>query len=295
VKYWRQPRVGAICAFLYVLLFVVGTAYRTSQAALPDTSNKPALSQNEILLRFANAHYGIFAMSAFLTVIALAVLMGTAAGLYSYMAGRDKQRIGKITLAVGLLGLAVSCISTAIGTIALANAASQYAAHHLVSTVKDFQNQGTLFSILDIVGSEGIAIWLGLTAATIIRIQGNRSIAGWSTLAAAALSGIGFPVALVLVVWSTGAGVGLWRLAEGGEGRFAPLENESPRAYQPRPSLGWGGRKPLSAEDEAPADDTVAGDEILAQPNRPGTATVGGVRRPGAPGRRGSAARRRRR
>ncbi|HEY8283748.1 MAG TPA: hypothetical protein VIJ28_05130 [Chloroflexota bacterium] len=295
MKYWRQPRLGAICAFLYVLLFVVGTAYRSSQAALPDTTGKPTLIQNQILLRFANSHMGLFIMSALLTILALVVLVGTAFGLYNYMAGRNKQRIGRITLVVGLAGLIVSCVSTAVGTVALANAASQYSAHHLAATVKDFQNQGTLFSVLDIVGSEGIAIWLGLTAATIIRIQGSRSIAGWSTLVAAALAGIGFPAALVLVVWSVGAGAGLWRLADGGGGRFAPLETAPPRAYRSRFSSGWGGRKPTPVEDDVPADGAIAEDETPAQPSRTRTAGTNGVRRPGAPGRRGAAARRRRR
>ncbi|MGH2409916.1 MAG: hypothetical protein ACRDGS_06035 [Chloroflexota bacterium] len=294
MKYWRQPRLGAICAFLYVLLFVAGTAYRSSQAALPDTTGKSTLIQNRILLQFANAHMGLFTMSALLTILAFLVLIGTAFGLYDYMAERGKQRIGRITLVVGLAGLAVSCASTAVGTIALANSAHQYAAHHLAATVKDFQNQGTLFSVLDIVGSEGIAVWLGLTAATIIRIQGNRSIAGWSTLAAAALAGIGFPAALVLVVWSVGAGAGLWRLSEGFGGQFAPVGTEPPRAYRPWFSTGWGGRKPTPAE-EAPAAEPGTDDQPSPQPGRPRSSQAGGARRPGAPGRRGAAARRRRR
>jgi len=294
VKYWRQPRLGAICAFLYVLLFVAGTAYRSSQAALPDTTGKPALTQNQILLRFANTHMGLFTMSALLTILAFLVLVGTAIGLYGYMAGRGKQRIGTITLVVGLAGLAVSCISTAVGTVSLANSANQYAAHHLIATVRDFQSQGTLFSVLDIVGSEGIAVWLGLTAATIIRIQGNRSIAGWSTLAAAALAGIGFPVALVLVVWSIGAGAGLWRLSEGVERRFAPGESAA-SASRPGFPAGWGGRKPALVEDDAPGDEPSTEDETPAQPTRPHIAQPAGMRRPGASGRRGAAARRRRR
>ncbi|HVC82690.1 MAG TPA: hypothetical protein VNL35_19565 [Chloroflexota bacterium] len=294
MKYWRQPRLGAICAFLYVLLFVAGTAYRSSQAALPDTTGQPSLTQNQILLQFAHAHLGLFTLSAFVTILAFLVLIGTVFGLYAYVAQRGKQRIGTITLAVGLGGLAVSCISTAVGTVALANSTNQYAAHHLIATVKDFQSQGTLFSVLDIVGSEAIAVWLGLAAATIIRIQGNRSIAGWSTLAAAALAGIGFPVALVLVVWSLGAGAGLWRLSEGVEGRFAPADGTAAGTSRLRSLAGWGGRKAAMVED-APADEPAAEDETLAQPTRTRTVPTVGASRTGTPGRRGAAARRRRR
>jgi hypothetical protein len=218
VKFWRQPRLGAICAFLYVLIFAGGTVYRTSQTALPDTTKLSVLQQNKTLLEFAHQHGGLFAVSALLSILGVAVLAGTAFGLYYYMVAYGKQSIGRITLVVGLAAIVVSCVSALVATVALANAANQFAAHHLMSTVKDFQNQGTIFSLLDVVGAEALAIWLGLVAVTLIRIQGNRSIPGWSTLVAAVLAGIGFPIVLVMVAWSIGAGIGLWRISLFGGG-----------------------------------------------------------------------------
>lgn len=239
MKYWRQPRLGAICAFLYVLAFVVGTAYRSNQPGLPDTTKKTTREQNQILLGFAHQHGNLFIISSVLSVIGFALLIVTAFGLFHYMRDHDKLRIGRITLAVGVLGFLISIGGAIVGTATLISAANQYAAHHLSRTVSDFQNQGSLFSILDVVGSEAIAIWLGLTAVTLIRIQGNRSSAGWSTLAAAALSGIGFPVVLVLIAWSIGAGAGLWRYTLYG----SPLvvasgiqeRNDEPTVEEPAP------------------------------------------------------------
>ncbi|MGH2345166.1 MAG: hypothetical protein ACRDG4_08065 [Chloroflexota bacterium] len=227
MKYWRQPRLGAICAFLYVLIFLGSAVYRTSQTALPDTSKQSTLRQNQTLLEFAHQHGGLFAVSAILSILGVAVLAGTAFGIYYYMIAHGKQRIGRITLLVGLAAILISCISAIVATVALGNAANEFAARHLISTVKHFQDQGTLFSILDVVGAEGLAIWLGLVAVTLIRIQGNRSMPGWSTLAACVLAGIGFPVVLVMVAWSTGTGIGLWRLSMYGGG-FGAVNEPAP-------------------------------------------------------------------
>ncbi len=224
--YRRQPRLGAICAFLAAVLFAADTLYQTTQTALPSTAKQSTLRIYETFLTFTHQHGAAFAVPAILSILGVASLAGTAFALYLYMMAYGKQRIGRITLIVGLIAIVVSCVSAAVFTVVLSGAANDYAAHHLASTVKNFEDQDTLFSILDVVGAEGLAIWLGLVAVTTIRIQGNRSIPGWGTLGACVLTGIGFPVAPIMVAWSVGAGVGLWRVSNSPPG-FEPIVEES--------------------------------------------------------------------
>jgi hypothetical protein len=226
VEYRRQPRLGAICAFLAAMLFAADTLYQTTQAALPSTAKQTTLQIYETFLTFTHRHGAAFAVPAILSILGVAVLSGTAFALFYYMTDHGKAKIARITLIVGLTAIVVSCVSAAVFIFVLSSAANDYAAHHLTSTVKNFQNQDTIFSILDVVGAEGLAVWLGLVAVTIIRIQGNRSVPGWGTLGACVLTGIGFPVAPVMVAWSIGAGVGLWRVSNSPP-VFDPLEEET--------------------------------------------------------------------
>jgi hypothetical protein len=225
VMYRRQPRLGSICAFLAAVLFAADTLYQTTQTALPTTAKQSTLQVYETFLTFTHQHGTAFAVPAGLSILGVAALVGTIFALYQYMTVHGKRGIGRIALIVGLTAVALSCVSAAVFTFVLSSAANDYAAHHLASTVKTFENRDTMFSILDVVGAEGLAIWLGLVAVTIIRIQGNRSIPGWGTLGACVLTGIGFPLAPVMVVWSTGAGVGLWRLSNAPLS-FDPVEDE---------------------------------------------------------------------
>jgi len=281
VKFWRQPRLGAICAFLAAILFTVDTLYQTTQAALPSTAKQSTLQIYETFLTFTHRHSAAFIVPAVLSILGVSVLAGTAFALYDYMRGNGKPRIGRIALIVGLAAILISSVSAAVFTVVLNNAANDYAARHLVSIVKNFQNRDTVFSILDVVGAEGMAIWLGLVAVTVIRIQGNRSIPGWGTLGACVLTGIGFPVAPVMVIWSTGAGVGLWRLST------APAGSRSIE------------RETLDAEME---ENTIEGEAVKTEtkpfqarpvPVNGRPASQNHTRRP--VGKQGSAARRRRR
>ncbi len=225
MMYRRQPRLGAICAFLAAILFAADTLYQTTQAALPTTAKQSTLQIYQTFLIFTHQHGTAFVVPAVLSILGVATLVGTIFALYQYMTVHGKRGIGRIALIVGLTAVAISCLSAAVFTFILSGAANDYAAHHLASTVKNFENQDTVFSILDVVGAEGMAIWLGLVAVTIIRIQGNRSVPGWATLGACVLTGIGFPVAPVMVAWSTGAGVGLWRVSSAPLS-FDPIEEE---------------------------------------------------------------------
>jgi hypothetical protein len=234
-------RIGAICAGLYVGISILSQVYLSSQ---PQATTKPhatPIEQDSTLLTFAHSHGSLLIASVLLAVIAFLLLGGAALGVFAYVAAY-RPRHGRIILAVGLAALAISIVAVIGSTIDLSSAASQYSRDHLASTVRHFEDRWTGWGIVSIVGSEAIAIWLGILAVALIRIQGNRRLPGWATLAAAFLAGIGFPV---LIVWAAGAAFGLWRMSAGGMEPASQIIEATGTVEEaaPRPASASGARQ----------------------------------------------------
>jgi hypothetical protein len=217
-------RAGAVCAFLYVLVFVGGQAYLGSQPQAQYPAKSSLDEQARIFLTYAHQHGSLVVIGSLLAVLGYVLLGGVAIGITPVLQP-DRNRMARIALVVGLLSVCISIIGVVVEAIGLQSAAQQLAGAHTSAAqqaaVHNFRSKTGPFQVLDLAGSLGIALWLGLVGLTLIRILGRRSLAAWGTVASCLLSGIGFPV---LVAWAAGAGLGLWRTAR----EWSPISPPSP-------------------------------------------------------------------
>ncbi|MDB5074220.1 MAG: hypothetical protein JWO42_399 [Chloroflexi bacterium] len=258
-------RVGAICGFLYVALIVATQVYLSRQP-LPSTKATQTSEQaDRIFLIFVHQHQSVFGVAA---VMALAgfVLLGVVAAALRTVLARPGLLVPRITFLVGLVSLMLSAVAVILGYIDLGNYAQQLVNAHTpaqIHTVLHAYSNGYYRDVgLERIGLLGVAIWLGLVGATLIRINGRGSVAGWSSIAACVLAGLGLPV---LIAWSAGAGVGLWRLSRPDIEPDAPVVEPVPqRGRTPRP----GSVRTVTPEVE-PAETEAVATAPAAAPARP--------------------------
>lgn len=206
-------RVGAVCAFAYVLVFLAGQVYLGSQPQATYPHGSSVDEQTRIFLAYAHQHAGLVAIGALMAVVGYLLLCGVMVGIMPALRP-GRYRVARIALVVGLLSIAVVLVGVVVEATGLASAAQQFVDAHSAAAqlrvVHDFRNKTLPFQVLDLAGSLGIAVWLALVGLALLRILGRSSTYAWGTIGAGVLAGIGFPV---LVAWAAAAGLGLWRLS----------------------------------------------------------------------------------
>lgn len=213
-------RIGALCSFLFVALFVGAQVYFLHLASslgndkLPSQTKGSIDAQDAALLGFAHRHPDFYTSGSVLTGLGYLVLIGTVFAIYTLLVGR-RPTAARITLFIGLVSILAVVIGLAVESRGLVDFSSRYVhaatAAARLKVVHDFKSQAGGYQILDIVGTNGIALWLALIGVTFLRLEGTRSMVGWATLAAGLLVVVQFPV---LPVWALGAGIGLWRVSQ---------------------------------------------------------------------------------
>jgi hypothetical protein len=262
-------RVGAICGFLYVALIVATQVYLGSQQ-LPSTRGTQTAEQaDKIFLTFVHQHHGVFGVAALLALIGYLLLVVVAAALRVAL-NRPYLLLPRVAFLVGLVSLLLSAVAVVIGYIDLGNYAQRLADAHtqaqIHAVLKAYSNGYFRDVALERIALLGVALWLGLVGASLIRINGRGSVAGWASLAACVFAGLGLPV---LIAWSAGAGVGLWRLSRTDFEHDSPvIEPDAQRDQGPEPPSA-----PIRAPRLAPVAVEPVASTMATDPSRPARGT----------------------
>jgi hypothetical protein len=255
----RLLRAGALCALLYVIVFIGGQAFLSWQEQIPTDPKQSLQLREQAVLRYWHLHTDLITYGAAIWVIGYLLLVVVAWATFLPLRTR-RPFLAYLALAIGLAGLAVSIVAAIVQGVELASLADRFYHATTAATrqavIHEYDNAPAYFVVLYLVGAEAIAIWLGLIGLTFV-LSDRSSAAGWGSLAACVLQGLGLPV---LVAWALGAAIGLWRLSGTGSawgstldlGRFAQLV--MPRA-NPR----------ATTEDPSPASRAVAAQGSKAQ------------------------------
>jgi len=210
----RVLRIGSICAFLYIAIFVASQVYLSSAANKPPDSlkNEQADHYAARVLQFAHDHPEYYSSGMVFAVLGSLLLLGPFVAVSLYI-GRSRSQAGRLALALGVVGLVVSAISTVIYTRWLVDYA-----HTHVQGAGTLQALGHAFRKLpgegtsvELAGGLLTVIWFVVVGMGFLRLRGNGDPIGWANIAAGLLTII--PILPILPLWSLGAGLGLWRAA----------------------------------------------------------------------------------
>jgi hypothetical protein len=232
-------RIGAVCGVLYSVL-TIGTPIYIAYQPSPPTSPKVANDRyDQAILAWVRHHQNIIDLASSSSVIGFVLLGVVAAGLFVALR-TSHQRILLIATAFGGVGLTLSAISAVLEHSDYVNYSQQYLNAHVPAAVhrvvKAFESNLSRDVNMGWFAHLIIALWIGLIG-TVFYARGQvKNIACWGSLATCLFEGIGLPMA---IVWSTGAGVGLWRVSK--VAHQAPdtvLEYDAapPVEYKPKPT-----------------------------------------------------------
>ena len=210
----RVLRIGSVCAFLYIAVFVASQVYLSSAANKPPDSlkNEQADRYAARVLQFAHQHPEYYSSGMVFAVLGTLLLLGPFVAVSLYV-GRSRLQAGRLALALAVVGLLVSAISTVIYTRWLVDYA-----HTHVQGAGTLQSLGHAFrtlpgdgTSLELAGGLLTVIWFVVIGISFLRLRGNGDPIGWANIAAGLLTII--PILPILPLWALGAGLGLWRAA----------------------------------------------------------------------------------
>ena len=248
----RMQRIGSICAFLYIVVFVASQIYLSSAANKPPDSlkNEQADHYAARVLQFAHDHSEYYTRGMVFAVLGTLLLVGPFVAVSLYIM-RSRRQAGRLALALALIGLIASAISTVIYTRWLVD----YARNHV-------QGSGTLQALghafrklpgdgtsVELAGGLLTVVWFVVVGITFLRLRGNGDPIGWANIAAGLLTII--PILPILPLWALGAGLGLWRAASA----YGVPSGEAMR--------------PIASPVFDPADDPGGSEEQEGMPARP--------------------------
>jgi hypothetical protein len=208
----RLRRLGILCAWLYVVVFIGSQVLLSLGEQLPLDPKQSIALREQAVLRYWHLHIGLIVFGSATAVIGFLLLAGVAWAIYDALRAQ-RQTLARLTLVVGLAGLALSAVAAIVQGTELASLADRLVhastATARTTVIQEYDNAPASFVALYLLGIEAVAAWLGLVGVTLLQHKGRSSVAGWASLAACLLEGLGLPV---LVAWVLGAAVGLWRL-----------------------------------------------------------------------------------
>ena len=210
----RVLRIGSICAFLYIAVFIVGQLYLSTAAHKPPDilKNEQADRYAARVLQFAHEHPEYYSTGMVFAVLGTLLLLGPFVAVSLYI-GRSRRQAGRLAVALAVVGLVVSAISTVVYTRWLID----YAHNHVLGAgtlqalghaFRTLPGEGTS---LELAGVLLTVIWFVVIGISFLRLRGNGDPIGWANIAAGLLTII--PILPILPLWALGAGLGLWRLA----------------------------------------------------------------------------------
>jgi hypothetical protein len=209
----RLQRLGILCAWLYVVVFIGSQVILSFAEQITLDPKQSVALREQAVLRYWHVHTGLIIFGSAAAVIGFLLLVGVAWAIYEAL-GTQRPTLARLALVVGLAGIVLSALAAIVQGIELASLADRLVhastAAARTTVIQEYDNAPTPFVVLYLLGIESVAAWLGLVGVTLLQSHGRSSVAGWASLAACLLEGIGLPV---LVAWVLGAAIGLWRLS----------------------------------------------------------------------------------